>query len=138
MSVEECRLALRMPQSVSFQRSMETSLHGLRMRYAVPTLTIKYSKDIDSGLDHNHEVLLLKEHSVKLRTCELLCKAFSYLGWIISEEAYRIDSKNIKPILALKTLTVYNSFIPHSAKEAKLLYDLLRQKGGDHISETHQ
>ena len=64
-----------------------------------------------------------------------------------------MDPKNIEPVLALKTLkprnasdirrlvgllSVYRRFVPHFAKEAKPLYDLLKQKGGGQISKTQQ
>ena len=142
----------------AFQRSMENSLQGLRDEICSPYLddTIVYSEDFDSHLDHVRQVLRrLNEHGVKLnpKKCKLFCKEVSYLGRIISEEGYRMDPKNIEPVLALKTLkprnasdvrrlvgllSVYRRFIPHFAKEAKPLYDLLKQKGGGQISKTQK
>ena len=62
-----------------------------------------------------------------------------------------MDPKNVEPVLALKDLrpknasevrrlvgllSVYRRFVPHFAKQAKPLYDLLKQEGGGQISKT--
>ena len=140
----------------AFQRSMENCLQGLRDEICAPYLddTIVYSEDFDAHIEHVRKVLRrLKEHGVKLNPnkCKLFCKEVSYLGRIISEEGYKMDPKNIEPVLALKDLrpknatevrrlvgllSVYRRFVPHFAKEAKPLYDLLKQEGGGQISKT--
>ena len=95
----------------------------------------------------------LKEHGVKLNPtkCKLFFKEVSYLGRIISENGYKMDPKNVEPVLALKDLrprnasevrrlvgllSVYRRFVPHFAKQAKPLYDLLKQEGGGQVSKT--
>ena len=97
MSVERCRLALGMPQSVAFQRSMETSLHGLRMGYAVPTLTIKWStrkilivvliittKSYFSKNTQPHRVLVLGFCSSSLVAGLFVCVRVWVHGWVCS------------------------------------------------------
>ena len=140
----------------AFQRAMENCLRGLLDEICSPYLddTIVYSKNFDSHLDHVRKVLRrLGEHGVKLnpKKCKLFCNEVSYLGRIISEEGYRMDPKNVEPVLALKKLrpknvtevrrlvgllSVYRRFVPHFARRAKCLYDLLKQEGGGQVSKT--
>ena len=140
----------------AFQRAMENCLQGLRDEICAPYLddTIVYSKNFDDHIEHVRKVLhRLKEHGVKLnpKKCKLFCKEVSYLGRIISENGYKMDPKNVEPVLALKDLrpknasevrrlvgllSVYRRFVPHFAKQAKPLYDLLKQEGGGQISKT--
>ena len=140
----------------AFQRAMENCLQGLRDEVCAPYLddTIVYSKDFDSHIEHVRKVLRrLKEHGVKLNPtkCKLFFKEVSYLGRIISENGYKMDPKNVEPVLALKDLrprnasevrrlvgllSVYRRFVPHFAKQAKPLYDLLKQEGGGQVSKT--
>ena len=140
----------------TFQRCIENCLQGLQDEICAPYLddTIVYSNDFDSHVEHVQTVLRqLKEHGVKLNPikCKLFCKEVSFLGRIISEDGYKMDPKNVKPVLALKDLrpknasevrrlvgllSVYRRFVPHFAKVAQPLYDLLKQKGGGQVSKT--
>ena len=132
----------------AFQRSMENSLHGLLDEICAPYLddTIVYSKDFNSHVENVRTVLRrLRKHGVKLNPCK--CKMFaqevSYLGHIISHDGYKMGPTNVKAVIALKDLkprsvqevrrlvgllSVYRRFIPHFSKEAKPLYELLKQK----------
>ena len=131
----------------AFQRSMEQCLHGLRDEICAPYLddTIVYSEDFDAHVMNVRTVLRrLRKHGVKLNPhkCKLFASEVSYLGRIISKDGYKMDPKNTEAVTALKTLrpknitevrrlvgllSVYRRFIPHFSREAKPLYDLLKQ-----------
>ena len=132
----------------AFQRAMENCLHGLRDEICAPYLddTLVYSSDFDKHLADTRQVLQrLRSHGVKLnpKKCTLFFNEVSYLGRVVSKEGYRMDPKNIEPVLALKELkptklgevrrlvgllSVYRRFVPNFARVAKPLYDLLKVK----------
>ena len=66
---------------------------------------IVYSASFQDHVGHVHLFLKgQKEQGIKLKTetCHLFRNEVKYLGCIVSEEGYHIDSKNIKPIPKLK------------------------------------
>ena len=69
---------------------------------------IIFSKSFDERIKHVKKVLRrLKENGTKLKAkkCDLLKKEVKYLGWIVSQEGYRVDPENIKPIISFKERT---------------------------------
>ena len=134
----------------AFQRAMENCLHGLRDEICAPYLddTIVYSVDFDTHVENTRKVLQrLRSHGVKLnpKKCKLFFNEVSYLGRVISKEGYKMDPKNVEPVVALKELktknlgevrklvgllSVYRRFVPNFARVAKPLYGLLKVKTG--------
>ncbi len=87
-----------------FQRFMEDVLDEYRDKICAPYLddVIVYSASFDEHVEHVRLVLKrLKENGIKLKAkkCKLFKREVVYLGRIVSEEGYRIDLENIKPIL---------------------------------------
>ena len=129
----------------AFQRSMESCLEGLRDEICIPYLddVIVYSKTFDSHLENLKTVLeRLTENGVKLKPakCDFFKKEVKFLGRVISEEGYKLDTSNIKPALQLKDThprTVgdvrrllglqgyYMRHIKNFAQRAQPLYDLI-------------
>ena len=130
----------------AFQRSMQTSLHGLRDEMCAPYLddTIVFAEDFDKHLENVRKVLQrLRSHGVKLnpKKCMLFYNEVAYLGRIISKDGYRMDPKNVEAVVALKEvkpknvgdvrrivglLSVYRRFVPNFSRVAKPLYQLLK------------
>ena len=130
----------------AFQRSMENCLNNLRDEVCAPYLddTIVYAKDFGSHLENVRKVLRrLRSHGVKLnpKKCMLFFNEVAYLGRIISKEGYKMDPKNVEPVLALKKLkpktvgevrrlvgllSVYRRFVQKISRVAKPVYDLLK------------
>ena len=96
----------------------------------------------------------LRSCGVKLNPhkCKLFFKEVSYLGRVISKEGYKMDPKNVEPVLALKELrpknlgevrklvgllSVYRRFVPNFARLAKPLYSLLKVEVGDGSTKGH-
>ena len=93
----------------AFQRAIENCLHGLRDEICAPYLddTLVYSADFDTHLENTRTVLRrLRSHGVKLnpKKCKLFFNEVSYLGRVISKDGYKMDPKNVEPVLALKDL----------------------------------
>ena len=85
----------------------------------------------------------MKENGIKLKAkkCDLFKKEVKYLGGIVSQEGYRADPENIKPIVSLKERTpktvgevrqlmgllgYYQRYIENFSRVAKPIYDLLK------------
>ena len=136
----------------AFQRAMENCLQGLRDEICSPYLddTIVYAKDFDGHLENVRTVLKrLRSCGVKLnpKKCKLFFTEVSYLGRVVSKEGYKMDPKNVEPVLALRDLTpknikevrrlvgllsVYRRCVPNFSRVAKPLYDIL--KGAQKVS----
>ena len=131
---------------VEFQRYMEGCLEDLRNECCAPYLddVIIFSKWFDKHIKHVRKVLRrLKENGIKLKAkkCDLFKKEVKYLGRIVSQEGYRADPENIKPIVSLKERTpktvgevrqlmgllgYYRRYIENFSRVAKPIYDLLK------------
>ena len=125
---------------------MNIALDEYRDKICAPYLddVIVYSASFDEHVEHVRLVLKrLKENGIKLKAkkCNLFKREEVYLGRIVSEEGYRINLENIKPILKLKDMiprTVgevrnftelpgyYRSYIENFSRIAKPIYDLLK------------
>ena len=130
----------------AFQRSMESCLEGLRDKICIPYLddVIVYSKTFDGHLENLKTVLeRLRENGVKLKPakCDFFKRQVKFLGRVISEEGYKLDTSNIKPILQLRDtqprtvgdvrrllglLGYYRRHIKNFAQRAQPLYDLIK------------
>ena len=130
----------------SFQQFMEECLEGLQDDICIPYLgdIIVFSKTFEEHIDHVRTVLQrLRAHGVKLKAtkCKFFQKEVRYLGRIVSEEGYRIDSENVNAINSLKEtppksvgevrkllglLGYYRRYLPDFARIAKPLFDLLK------------
>ena len=89
----------------AFQRFMENCLGDLRDTVCIPYLDdiIVFSASFEEHVEHTRKVLRrLREHRVKLkpRKCKLFKKEVVFLGRVVSEEGYKLDSSSIK--LSLK------------------------------------
>ena len=93
----------------AFQRAMENCLDGLRDEICAPYLddTIVFSKDLDSHIENTRTVLRrLCSRGVKLnpKKCKLFFTEVSYLGRVVSKDGYKMDPRNIEPVLSLKEM----------------------------------
>ena len=131
----------------AFQRFMEQYLGDLRHEICSPYLddVIVYSKTFLEHVERVKTVLRrLKAHGVKLKLkkCKFFKKEVAFLRRLVSENGYRIDPENTKPVSTLKDNPpktvddVRNKFvglcgydrhyIKDFAKIAKSLYELLQ------------
>ena len=86
---------------------MEQCLEGLCDDVCIPYLdnVIVYSKDFDSHLADIQRVLRrLHENGIKLKPseCELFKKRVKYLGHVVSNDGYQIDTSNVGALNALR------------------------------------
>ena len=129
-----------------FQRFMENTLEDYRDQFCAPYLddVIVYSKSFQDHVEHVRLILRrLRARGIKLKAekCHLFKREVVYLGRIVSEEGYRIDSENIKPILKLKDakprtvgevrqltglLGYYRRYIANFSRIVKPIYELLK------------
>ena len=103
---------------------MEQCLEGVRDDICIPYLddVIVYGKDFDSHLADIQRVLRrLRENGIKLKPskCELFKKRVNYLGHIVSNDRYQIDTFNVR---ALNTLRQCN---PKTVGEVRHILGLL-------------
>ena len=153
----------------AFQRFMENCLGDLRDNICIPYLddVIVFSSTFEEHLTNLRRVLQrLREYGVKLkpRKCKLFHKEVNFLGRIVSEKGYKLDSESIKPILHLQNLTpktvgdirrlvgllgYYRRYIENFSRIAKPIYDLLTSgceetsgnktaRNGQNKSNAHQ
>ena len=124
---------------------MENCLGDLRDNVCIPYLDdiIVFSSTFEEHLTNLRNVLrCLREYGVKLklRKCKLFHKEVNFLGRIVSEKGYKLDSETIKPILNLQNVTpktvgdvrrlvgllgYYRRYIENFSRIAKPIYDLL-------------
>lgn len=129
----------------AFQRSMEESLEDLRDKICIPYLddVLVYSKTFEQHLADVRSVLKRQRAwGIKLRPdkCDLFKNEVRYVGRVISADGYKMDSKEVAAVQALKTqpptnikelrkllgfLGYYRSFVKDFSHHAKCLYDLL-------------
>ena len=129
-----------------FQRFMENCLFDVRDDFTFPYLddVIVFSSSFTDHLEHLRKVLRrLREKGIKLNPakCKFFKREVSFLGRIISEEGYRIDSKNISAVTSLAQtppatihdllqllglLGYYRKYVKNFSKIAKPLFDLLK------------
>lgn len=133
----------------AFQRFMENCLGDLKDTVCVPYLddVIIFSATFEEHIEHTRKVLRrLREHGVKLkpRKCNLFKREVVFLGRVVSEEGYKLDPSNIKPVLALKEsppktinevrklmgfLNYYRRYVKNFSRIAKPIYDLVKTPG---------
>ena len=87
---------------------MENCLFDIRDEFAFPYLddVIVFSEDFQSHLDHLRIVFRrLKEKGIKinLAKCKFFQKEVNFLGRVITEDGYQIDSNNISAVKSLAT-----------------------------------
>ena len=131
----------------NFQRFMENCLGDLRDKICIPYLddVIVFSKTFKEHVQHLQEVLQrLKSHGVKLKPkqCNLFKNEVSFLGRIVSANAYQMYPKATAAVEKLKgvipktvgevrkimgLLGVYRRSIENFSKIAKPLNDLLNR-----------
>ena len=122
---EWCRMPMGLKNApAEFQRYTEGCLEDLRDECCAPYLddVIIFSKSFDEHIKHVRKVLRrLKENGIKLKAKkrDLFKKEVKYLGWIVSQEGYLADPKNIKPVVSLKEITK-NDLILNSTPENRL------------------
>jgi hypothetical protein len=92
----------------TFQRAMERMLHGYSDKFVTPFLDdiLIYSETFEEHLEHTRKVLRrLIEHGGKLKAdkCFLFQAELTFLGRVISEEGYQMDTKNLDAITKFKT-----------------------------------
>ena len=91
---------------------------------------IVYSKTFDGHLENLKTVLeRLRENGVKLKPakCDFFKRQVKFLGRVISEEGYKLDTSNINPILQLRDTQ------PRTVGDVRRLLELLgyhRSPGG--------
>eukprot|EP00794_Sanderia_malayensis_P012340 gene12340-13614_t len=86
-----------------FQRFMEQCLEGIRDEFCIPYLDdlIVFSPDFQSHIQHLSTALKrLRSKGLKLKPkkCELFKRQVKYLGHIISEQGYHMDTSNLQAI----------------------------------------
>ena len=131
-----------------FQRYMEESLTDFLDDICIPYLddTIVFSKTFEKHVQDLRVVLQrLKSRGIKLKPakCELFRHEVRYLGHIVGAEGYSIDPREKEAVIALKSsqpatigdvrkllglLSYYRKYIPDFARQASVLYDLLKDK----------
>ena len=131
-----------------FQRYMEESLTDLLDDICIPYLddTIVFSKTFEKHIQDLRVVLQrLKSRGIKLKPakCELFRHEVRYLGHIVGAEGYSIDPREKEAVIALKSsqpatigdvrkllglLSYYRKYIPDFARQASVLYGLLKDK----------
>ena len=65
---------------------------------------IVFSRTFEEHIENVRTVLRrLRNHRIKLkaRKCKMFKKEVNYLGRIVSADGYRVDSSNVKAVLAL-------------------------------------
>jgi hypothetical protein len=87
---------------------MERMLHGYSDKFVTPFLDdiLIYSETFEEHLEHTRKVLRrLIEHGGKLKAdkCFLFQAELTFLGRVISEEGYQMDTKNLDAITKFKT-----------------------------------
>ncbi|CAB3993509.1 Hypothetical predicted protein [Paramuricea clavata] len=133
----------------AFQRFMENCLNDLRDTICIPYLddVIVFSATFEDHVEHLRKVLQrLREHGVKLKPqkCKLFEREVVFLGRIVSERGYRMDSAGVEVIHHLKSsppknvgdvrrlmdlLNCYRRYIPNFSRKAKPIYDLIKSDG---------
>lgn len=93
-----------------FQRFMEDTLRDFRDDFAFPYIddVLVYSDTFADHLVHLSKVFeRLKSKGIKINPskCEMFKREVRYLGRIISEDGYRVDSENIKAVTSEETTT---------------------------------
>ena len=129
-----------------FQRFMESCLEGMTDEFCIPYLDdiIVFSGTFKEHVEHVRKVLQrLRANGVKLnpKKCELFRKEVKYLGQIVSEEGYRLDTTKLDAVRALKSskpatvgevrkllglLGYYRRYIKGFSKIAEPLFKLLQ------------
>ena len=69
---------------------------------------IIFSKSFEEHIKHVRKVFRrLKANGIKIKAkkCDFFKKEVKYLVWIVSQEAYCADPKNIRPIVSLTERT---------------------------------
>eukprot|EP00794_Sanderia_malayensis_P005110 gene5110-5758_t len=131
-----------------FQRFMEQCLEGIRDEFCIPYLDdlIVFSPDFQSHIQHLSTALKrLRSKGLKLKPkkCELFKRQVKYLGHIISEQGYHMDTSNLQAIHQLRDskpstvgdvrriigfLNYYRKYIPNFSQTAKPLFELLQKQ----------
>ena len=137
-----------------FQRSMEECLSGLRDETCQPYLddNLVHSKTFENHLQALTEVLRrYQKHGVKLtpKKCEVFRSQVKFLGKIVNEDGYTMDSAELAPVQALKErrpatvgelrkllgfISYYRPYIPNFSRIAKPLYSLLSAENAPQVS----
>ena len=91
----------------TFQQAMER-LHGYTDKFVIPFLDdiLIYSKNFKGHLEHVRNVLRrLIEHGIKLKAdkCSLFQSELTFLGRKITEEGYRMGTKNLEALNKFKS-----------------------------------
>ena len=132
----------------TFQRAMERVLHGYTDKFVIPFLDdiLIYSKNFKGHLEHVRNVLRrLIEHGIKLKAdkCSLFQSELTFLGRKITEEGYRMGTKNLEALNKFKSeppttvgelrrllgmLGHFRRFIKDYSKIARPLFNLLENE----------
>ena len=130
-----------------FQRFMEDTLRDFRDDFAFPYIddVLVYSDTFADHLVHLSKVFeRLKSKGIKINPskCEMFKREVRYLGRIISEDGYRVDSENIKAVTdllkkqpqtigevrkLLGLLNYYRRYVKNYATTAHPLFQLLKE-----------